>query len=445
MGLTTFAQSSPDVDDTETEESDSIEIDVDDINVRENPVIDENDDYSPMAIPSFIKNKRNHIDFNGADWSRLRNDLKKSSEIPFTIVHIGDSHIQADFATGEIRNNLQYDYGNAGRGLITPLKMSGTNEPHDYSFSSTQAWNAVKLMSQSWPRTMGFTGTSITPVSMSSNFLVSTSDKYDYNPFSAITVYHKGQFYVTSVVDGDGNPIPFVAIPSKDYTHIELTEDVNEARVYFDSAGDLTIFGTNLSGQRPGLFYHTIGNNGATYDTYNRIGTIGEGIQPLKPDLVIVSLGTNEAFGKVDKRRIENAIDRFIENIRKSNPDATFLLVTPMECQRSVYTTVKVPGKTKKRRKGRKAKSTTVTKRVRSYATNNNISTIRDIIVDYGEEHHIAVYDWYTIAGGEKASSKWISDGLFSGDRVHHSLKGYRLQGELMYQALRDALEGKKH
>lgn len=444
LALTAISQSSPDIDEPDIEKSDSIDedVDIDDITVRENPVIDEDDDYVSIAIPSFIKLNRNHIDFNGADWARLRNDVHHSSEIPFTIVHIGDSHIQADFATGEIRNNLQYDYGNAGRGLITPLKMSGTNEPHDYSFSSTQAWNAVKLMNQSWPRTMGFTGTSITPVSTSSNFLVGTSDKYDYNPFSAITVYHNGQFYVTSIVDKDGNAIPFVATPSKDYTHIALTKDVNEARIYFDSAGDLTIFGTNLSGQRPGIFYHTIGNNGATYDTYNRIGNVGEGIQPLKPNLIILSLGTNEAFGRVDKRHIEDAINRLVENISKNNPDAILLLVTPMECQRSVYTTVKVPGKTRKKRKGRKSKTTTVTKRVHSYATNTNISTVRDIIVNYGKEHHIAVYDWYTIAGGEKASSKWISDGLFSRDRVHHSLKGYRLQGELMYQAIKAALDG---
>lgn len=430
-----FGQNDADEDDI-SEELEADSADIDDRAARENPVIDELDFDSDISIPSYIKLKHNHIEFNGSDWSKLRADIKNSANIPVSIVHIGDSHLQADFATGEIRDDLQFDYGNAGRGLISPLKLSGTNEPHDYSFSSTQAWNAVKLMNQTWSRTMGFTGTSITPVTASSNFMVSTSEKEDYNPFSSITVFHKGQFFVTSVTDADGNAIPFVATPSQDYTFIDLTKDINAARIYFESAGDLTVFGAALSGKRPGLFYHTIGNNGATYDTYNRIGNVGKGIAPLHPDLVILSLGTNEAFGIVDKHRLKESINSLVENIKTNNPAATILLVTPMECQRSVYTTVTVRTKKKKRRRRRR-----VTKRVRSFKTNSNISTVRNAIIDYGKEHHIAVYDWYTVAGGANASSKWINSGLFSGDRVHHSLKGYRLQGELMYRALKSAFE----
>lgn len=392
--------------------------DIDDKDVRENPVIDFGDYETEVEIPSFIKLKANKIEYNGADWSSLRQKLEHSSELPVNIVHIGDSHLQADLATSVVRENLQFDYGNAGRGIITPLKMSGTNEPLDYAFTSTNAWNAVKLMSSSWPRTMGFTGTSITPISSSSNFLVSTSEKEDYNPFSAITVFHKGQFYVTGVDDADGNHIPFLATPSKDYTEIVLTEDVNAARIYFDSSADLTIFGASLSGQRPGVFYHVIGNNGATYATYNRIGNVGEGISVLKPALVIISLGTNEAFGILDKKRFKESISQLVENIRAANPEAKLLLVTPMECQRSQRT-----------------------KSGKSYYANQNVAVARDVILDFARHNHIAVYDWFNVAGGNKASEKWIADGLFSRDRVHHSMKGYILQGELLYMALRNALK----
>lgn len=396
--------------------------DTDDKDIRENPVIDFGDYETEVEIPSFIKLRANKIDYNGANWSSLRAQLAKSSEIPVNIVHIGDSHLQADIATAVVRENLQFDYGNAGRGIITPLRMSGTNEPRDYAFTSTQAWNAVKLMSSSWPRTMGFTGTSITPITKSSNFLVSTSEKEDYNPFSSITVFHKGQFYVTGVDDTDGNHIPFYATPSKDYTQIVLNNDVNAARIYFDSAGDLTIFGASLSGQRPGIFYHVIGNNGATYATYNRIGTVGEGLSVLDPALVIISLGANEAFGILDKKRFKETISQLVNNIRLSNPKAQLLLVTPMECQRSQKT-----------------------KSGKSYYPNQNISIVRDVILDFAKHNHIAVYDWYNIAGGNKASEKWIADDLFSRDRIHHSIKGYLLQGELLYLALRVALDPDKN
>ena len=48
------------------------------------------------------------------------------------IVHIGDSHIQADYFSGMLRMCLQKQFGNAGRGLIFPYKVAKTNEPYNY-------------------------------------------------------------------------------------------------------------------------------------------------------------------------------------------------------------------------------------------------------------------------------------------------------------------------
>ena len=170
-----------------------------------------------------------------------------------------------------------------------------------------------------------------------------------------------------------------------------------------------------LSGDRPGLFYHAIGNNGAAYETYNRIGNVGAGIAPLSPDLIIISLGTNEAFGKLNTTSFKNSVDRLVKNIRAANPDALLLLTTPMECHRSVATTRKV------RVKGKNGKRRTVNRTSRSYSVNPNIAPLRNVILDYGKEHGIAVYDWYEVAGGRGASSSWISNKLFcQGPRAPH-------------------------
>ncbi|MDE5800352.1 MAG: hypothetical protein K2H74_04955 [Paramuribaculum sp.] len=421
----------PENSDEEETDVDETLIDEEERDIRENPIIEGDEDDWVIVSPDFINRNKNHIIFNGADWSALRSALAKSASVPFSIVHIGDSHLQADIATGEVRNLLQFDYGNAGRGLITPLKISGTNEPTDFFFTSTNSWTPALLMKSSWPHAMGFSGVSISPGKLSSNFTVATSEKEDINPFSSLIVFHGGQFFVTSVADADGNSIPFVATPSKDYTLIELTQDVTSAQVFFDSAGDLTLYGVSLSGNRPGIFYHTIGNNGAAYCTYNRIGNVGAGINALDPNLVIISLGTNDAFGRFDARALTSEIDKLVSNIRKANPDAQILLVTPMECQKKVVTTVKKKGR------GKKKRSRTV--KVRGFAVNSNVEKIRDVIMDYGKAHNIAVYDWYTVAGGDGASAKWLNDGLYGHDRVHHTRKGYHLQGELMYEALTDA------
>lgn len=395
---------------------------------------DEADDID-IPIPSFIHKNANHIIYNGADWSKLRKAFLASDATPVSIVHIGDSHVQADISTGITRELLQYDFGNAGRGLVSPLKMSSTNQPSDYTFQSRNSWTPVKLMSPSWRQTVGFTGASIRPVASSSELTIGTSERDDYNPFRSLTIFHNGKFTVKSVTGEDGAKLDFRAIPSRDYTQIMLPSQQTKVTVDFASSGDLTVFGAALSGDRPGLFYHAIGNNGAAYETYNRIGNVGAGIRPLEPNLVIISLGTNEAFGRQPNvTAFKNSIDRLVKNIRTANPDALILLTTPMECHRSVTTTKKV------RVKGKRGRRRTVNRTSRSYTVNANIAPLRTAILEYGKDNGIAVYDWYEVAGGRGASSSWISQNLFAKDRVHHTHKGYNLEGRLLYEALMDAL-----
>ena len=430
------------------EESDSTKTDDEDASVRMNPIIDIELDAEDIDIPvpSFIKRNYNKINLNGADWSDLIKAFAQSQTRPVSIVHIGDSHIQADFSTAVTRELLQYDFGNAGRGMISPLKLSGTNQPTDYTFSSRDNWTPVKLMSRNWPYTMGFTGASIHPSMQRSSLRIATSENNDYNPFSSMTVFHGGKLTVDSIVNSKGYRVHFRTIPSADFTHIVMASQENDVNVYFTSTGDLTVYGVSLSADTPGVFYHAIGNNGATYATYNRIGNVGKGISHLSPSLVILSLGTNEAFGRLDTDALYNSIDRLVKNIMASNPDAEILLVTPMECQKSISKTVtskvKTKGSKRKGKKGRRSKGgyKTVKKNVRSYGPNPNIARVRDEIIRYGKDNKIAVLYWYEVAGGQGASNTWIANNLFSKDRVHHSAKGYRLQGRLLYDAILETI-----
>lgn len=451
-----FAQSSltepvyPDGEEEEEVEEEEVleEADEDQDDLRQNIVdIPEEADDIDIPIPSFIRTDANHIILNGADWKPLVNAFTQSASAPVSIVQIGDSHVQADINSGTTRELLQYDFGDAGRGLIAPLKLSGTNEPTDYVFQSTGSWTPNKLMSSTWRQTVGFTGCSIRPNGSTNSLTLGTSTRDDYSPFSSLTIFHSGKMSVTGVRDENGRELQVRVIPSRDYTNIILPSEQTKVTVDFNSAGDLTVFGASLSGDRPGVFYHAIGNNGAAYETYNRIGNVGAGLNPLHPNLVIISLGTNEAFGRYDSSSFKRSIDRLVTNIRTANPNAQILLTTPMECQRSHTTVKKVTVRSKgKTRKGKrsKGKARTVNRTIKSYAVNSNIAPIRQAILDYGRENNIAVYDWYQVAGGSGASNRWISDGLFAGDRIHHTHRGYNLEGRLLYEAIMDTLREMK-
>ena len=102
--------------------------------IRENAVVipDGDADDIDIPVPSFIRQRSNKITLNGSDPSKLRQAVMMSNVKPVSMLLIGDSHVQAGINSGVTRELLQYDFGNAGRGIIAPLRLSGTNEPSDY-------------------------------------------------------------------------------------------------------------------------------------------------------------------------------------------------------------------------------------------------------------------------------------------------------------------------
>ncbi len=59
----------------------------------------------------------------------------KSGQQTVNIVHIGDSHIQGNMLTAEVRRLLQEKFGNAGRGLVFPYSLVRTSGSRDAVFN----------------------------------------------------------------------------------------------------------------------------------------------------------------------------------------------------------------------------------------------------------------------------------------------------------------------
>jgi len=71
-----------------------------------------------------------------------KNENQNNQKI--NIVHIGDSHIQGDLMTNEIRKNLQQKFGNAGRGLVFPYQLAKTNGSYNERFYSNRSWESYR-------------------------------------------------------------------------------------------------------------------------------------------------------------------------------------------------------------------------------------------------------------------------------------------------------------
>ena len=143
------------------------------------------------------------------------------------------------------------------------------------------------------------------------------------------------------------------------------------------------------------------------------------------PELVVISFGTNEAHGStLDERAHTETMRLLTQRIRERCPDVCFLFTTP-------------PGSFLSQRVSRASGN----RGRRRYSTvkvpNANTAAVARNIVDFCQENHMAVWDIYTIGGGEEsACENWRNSGMMNTDCVHFLTSGYVLQGKLLGEAI---------
>lgn len=176
-----------------------------------------------------------------------------------------------------------------------------------------------------------------------------------------------------------------------------------------------------------GMTFNYIGINGARTVRFTEPDML-ERIANLNPDLVIVSFGTNEAHGNFNKNEHFYTLDALISGIRRNSPNAVFLLTTPPG---SYITT---SGQSWRDRRGRWHSSAV-------HVPNKRTAEVAEAIVEYGQKHNIAVWDVYSIAGGETfACPNWRNSGLMQTDQIHFTVQGYELQGSMLGEAIVEAM-----
>jgi lysophospholipase L1-like esterase len=161
--------------------------------------------------------------------------------------------------------------------------------------------------------------------------------------------------------------------------------------------------------------YTDMGVNGATCLTFTHPERIRQ-IAELKPELLILSFGTNESYNRrYDAAAHYRQMDELVTLLREALPGVPILLTTP-------------PGSYDRGRRRRG---------VRTYTINPRVPTAAIAIRRYAADHQLAVWDLFDVAGGSRrACANWTNARLMRPDHVHFFAEGYVLQGDLLYEAL---------
>ena len=208
---------------------------------------------------------------------------------------------------------------------------------------------------------------------------------------------------------GTFNDSVYYGFPNVAYSRLPaMTNDILvKASKSRDNQTHAMIFGLDLENDSSGVVYHAVGVNGAEAFEYTRARYFAEQTAVLMPDLIIISLGTNEAQKRpFDSIASRNQIDSFVTALKTNNPNTPILITTPPD---SYY---------------------------HKKYFNGAVGALHAIWVKYAKENHIAVWDLYSIAGGFKSCYQWKKYRLMRSDGVHFTRQGYEFQANLLYEAI---------
>lgn len=330
------------------------------------------------------------------------------------ILHFGDSHIQAGFLSSTLMHHLHRRFGNAGRGMIVPHKLGGSNEPPDYAIrslpSSGGEWSASRIVNSRPSLTPGISGLAIQSSSPSNRLLLCTfsAEGLDYR-FNRVRVFHGRYAPIIKAseqlsTDGDGGDMP------NDFnTDLDLIQLVDTLELHTYADGEFSqgpIYGFSLENGRNGVLYHALGINSACYLHWGRQSEIIRQSTALEPNLIILSMGSNEASGnQFNDAVFYREVDHFVRPLREANPDAAVILTSPAQAfKRGV--------------------------------PNTNYAGVARTLKRYAQDNGIAFIDLYDISGGDGSAAHWADHDLLARDKIHFTEEGYNLQGILIYNAL---------
>lgn len=341
------------------------------------------------------------------------------------IFHIGGSHIQADIYSNKLRTYFQNmnSVSMGQRGFIFPFNLAHTNNPSNYKIEGTkEKWrgyrNSILKDSIAWGLsgvTAVFNDCSDT-ISIKANYRNSTKKSYKFNKLRIFYNTWRNE-YNLNILDSTivvSDTINYEKM-YREY-HLKRSVETLDFAIHIKDTTtedpEFLMMGLELMNDNPGIEYTSIGVNGASFKSYERSVFFEEQLGIYKPDLFIISIGTNDAYmpkANFDPEKFRTDYEMFIHLIQRVNPNCAILLTVPNDD----YYKKKYP--------------------------NSNTAIQEEIILELTEKYNMAAWNLFEIMGGLGSSNKWYRNKLMPRDRIHFTHAGYSIKADLLLKAIVDS------
>ena len=369
----------------------------------------------------YINQDLNHLKIYGnKTWNRFFRKLDRQYENGnenINIYHFGGSHIQADIWSNKLRENFQHSlpFNNAGRGFFFPFRLIKSNGSQVVLSSHTGKWKGYRNSVNNHQGPFGLLGARAELLDTASIINVwFKNQRNQFDSFQEIDLFFEDSsdnYDISLIVDSN------ILISSKKLEgHIKYQLSTAIDSLSFSIVkkenieSKFSLFGFCFDNNRHGISYHSIGVNGASVPSYLRCVNLERQLGLMPPDLVIFSIGINDAYeNNFLKESYGKNYDTLIQRIYSVNPEAAILFTTNNDS----YYHQKYP--------------------------NKRVYEAKEAMVNLAESKKLALWDLFEIMGGLNSIQKWHSDDLAKKDLLHLNYKGYNLIGDLLFEAFMEA------
>lgn len=374
----------------------------------------------------FTHFERNHIIYPG-DSLAMEHFFQKLDSVVFggegnvSIMHIGGSHVQAGVFTQQFRDNL-LSIGTdlmGGQYFLFPFSAGKTNNPSHYIVNYTGEWsycrNAVRKETD---KRMGLAGAAVTTSDSTATISIVSREK-NLTPISPVFKFNKVTLLgfsetnnVTPLVSYRGTSIQGKHNKELSSYTFNLPAYTDSICILFDSVpGEFTLTGVFLDNGQSGICVHGVGVNGASVPSYLRCDDFERDLRLIKPDLVIFGIGINDAAEKnFEKLVFKQNYNELIKIIKRVSPDCALLFMSNNDSYKKI--------------------------KKNKYEANPNGIVVEEAFMELAKKHNAAVWDQFDIMGGFGSMQDWEKADLAKKDKVHFTNSGYKLLGDLLYNAL---------
>lgn len=344
--------------------------------------------------------------------------LERTKEGRVAMLQFGASHTAAHYLTDRLRNHLQKEFGNAGRGYVAFGKPSNRLKAASIERSLTGTWAVKDALKAEPGLPWGLTGIRAEGqpgATASIRFCIGCPKRQVPTRFSVHYFAHPQMGRLKLFVDGvERAELPKSERPEGEARIHEFVTRTPGHTITLKNAGGGTVslFGVASEYEQPGVIYDALGLPGSTIFHLARMdeASLKAQVKARRPDLFVFFYGTNEsAIPDLNPRRMKESYDAVFKTLESVAPDAECLFIGPTDRLDPVPDG------------WRQASS-----------QHEVIRGVREV----ARKHGCAFWSARAAMGGDGSISRWLTrrPPLSHPDRVHLTGAGYTLLADTFYE-----------